>query len=59
MSEIPKHPVDALKAAGVPMTPEQETHWREYCDEEVFVRCGCSVKAGHKPDCKEAQAVIE
>lgn len=34
-SDIPRHPVDALKALGVPMTPEFEAQARAYCDEVV------------------------
>jgi len=32
---IPRHPVDALKLLGVPMTPEFEAQARAYCDEAV------------------------
>lgn len=38
LRNLPKHPVDALKALGMPMTPEQEAAMRAICDEEV---CGC------------------
>lgn len=31
----PRHPVDAMKALGVPMTPEFEAQARAICDEAV------------------------
>lgn len=37
MNETPQHPVDALKAIGLPMTPEQEAAMRAIFDEEVIV----------------------
>jgi hypothetical protein len=53
-----QHPVDALKALGMPMTAEQEATMRAICDEEVFA-CGCSVKDGHVCECQEAKVTAE
>jgi hypothetical protein len=32
---LPHHPVDAMKALGVPMTPEAEAQIRAICDEQI------------------------
>lgn len=32
-----KHPVDALKDLGMPMTEEQERAMRDVCDEDVIL----------------------
>lgn len=47
-----KHPVDALKEFGLPMSPQHEAEMRAVCDEEVCADCGNAEWQGHKSDCR-------